>query len=237
MTGTTIAQAIPIAISPILTRLYTPEDFGLLALFVAITAIIGSIANGRYELAIMLPDSDEDAINVFALGFIINTFISGIFLLIVFFFNKDIANLLGHKDIANWLYLAPFTVFFIGLWNILNYFNNRKSNYKNIARATIIKSIVLAISQLSIGFLKQGVIGLITGQFLSQVSANTKLLKEIIRDKSLISKISIKKIKIVANRYKDFPKYSMWAGLANTLSQNLTSILISVFYNTSTLGF
>ena len=73
MTGTTIAQAIPIAISPILTRIYTPEDFGLYALFLAITSIFGSIANGRYELAIMLPKKDEDAINIFALGFIIFT--------------------------------------------------------------------------------------------------------------------------------------------------------------------
>ena len=72
MTGTTIAQAIPIAISPILTRIYTPEDFGILALFVAISTIFGSIANGRYELAIMLPKKDEDAINIFALGFIVN---------------------------------------------------------------------------------------------------------------------------------------------------------------------
>ena len=55
MTGATIAQAIPIAISPILTRIYTPEDFGIFALFIAITTIFGTIANGRYELAIMLP--------------------------------------------------------------------------------------------------------------------------------------------------------------------------------------
>ena len=58
MTGTTIAQAIPIAISPILTRIYTPEDFGIFAIFLAITLIIGSIANGRYELAIMIPKKD-----------------------------------------------------------------------------------------------------------------------------------------------------------------------------------
>ena len=67
MTGTTIAQAIPIAISPILTRIYTPEDFGIFAIFLAITLIIGSIANGHYEQAIMIPKKDEDAINIFAL--------------------------------------------------------------------------------------------------------------------------------------------------------------------------
>jgi len=82
MTGTTIAQAIPIAISPIVTRIYTPEDFGIFALFIAIITIFGSIANGRYELAIMLPKKDEDAINIFALGFIIISVMS-LFLLIL----------------------------------------------------------------------------------------------------------------------------------------------------------
>ena len=76
MTGTTISQAIPISISPILTRIYTPEDFGVFALFLAITTIIGSFSNGRYELAIMLPENDEDAINIAGLGFIISSTIS-----------------------------------------------------------------------------------------------------------------------------------------------------------------
>lgn len=55
MTGETIAQAIPTAISLILTRIYTFENFGVFALFAAIADIFGSIANGRYKLAIMLP--------------------------------------------------------------------------------------------------------------------------------------------------------------------------------------
>ena len=87
MTGTTIAQAIPIAISPILTRIYTPKDFGLYALFISIAFILASVANGRYELAIMLPKKDEDAINIFALGFLITVFISLFLLILVFLFN------------------------------------------------------------------------------------------------------------------------------------------------------
>jgi len=55
MAGTTIAQAIPIAISPILTRLYTPEEFGLFALFLAIVSIFGVVATMRYEMAIVQP--------------------------------------------------------------------------------------------------------------------------------------------------------------------------------------
>jgi len=237
MTGTTIAQAIPIAISPILTRIYTPEDFGVFALFLAIVTIFGSIANGRYELAIMLPKKDEEAINIFALGFIITCFISLILLILVILFNDYFTNLLGNKEISLWLYFVPIAVFLTGLFNILNYFNNRKKQYKDLAKANIIKSIVLAIVQLSIGFLKTGASGLVTGQIFSQVFANTKLLTNIIKDKALISKISKVKVFALAKRYKDFPKYSMWAILANSLSQNFTNILISSFYSIATLGF
>jgi O-antigen/teichoic acid export membrane protein len=49
MTGTTIAQAIPIAISPILTRIYTPEDFGMFALYMSTASLFSVIATGRYE--------------------------------------------------------------------------------------------------------------------------------------------------------------------------------------------
>ncbi len=237
MTGTTIAQAIPIAISPILTRIYTPEDFGVFALFIAVTSIFGSIANGRYELAIMLPKKDEDAINIFALGFIITTFISLILLVLIVLFNDYFSQLLNNEEITIWLYFVPIAVFFTGLFNILNYFNTRKKQYKDLAKANIIKSIILAIVQLSIGFIKQGASGLISGQIISQFFANTKLLSNIIKNKVLISKISKIKMIALAKRYKDFPKFSMWAIFANTLSLHLTNILISSFYSVATLGF
>ena len=161
MTGTTIAQAIPIAISPILTRIYTPEDFGVFALFIAVTSIFGSIASGRYELAIMLPKKDEDAVNIFVLGLIITCFITIILFILMILFNDYLTKLLGNEEISFWLYFVPLTVFFTGLWNLLNYYNNRKKNYKDIANAIVVKSIVLVIFQLIVGLLKHGVIGLI----------------------------------------------------------------------------
>ena len=47
MTGTAIAQAIPILISPILTRLYTPNEFGILALYMAVVSVVAIIVTGR----------------------------------------------------------------------------------------------------------------------------------------------------------------------------------------------
>jgi len=236
MTGTTIAQAIPITISPILTRLYTPEDFGVFALFVAITSIFGSIANGRYELAIMLPKKDEDAINIMALGFIINVVLSLFLLFVVIIFHDNIVNLLNNKEISPWLYLVPVSVFLIGLFNLLNYFNNRKKFYKDLAKANIYKSIGMAIVQLILGFLKAGAFGLISGQIFSQIISNTKLFFNIMKLKLFKS---IRKLKIIAvgKRYKKFPKYSLPSGVLNTISLQITPILLSSFFNASIVGF
>ena len=236
MTGTTIAQAIPIAITPILTRLYTPEDFGILALFVAVTAILGSIANGRYELAIMLPEKDDDAINVAALGLLIALCFSIVLLIPAIFLNAQITTLLGNEEIGFWLYFVPFVVLMTGLFNVLNYLNTRKKLYKDIAKANVYKATAMASVQLGVGFIKTGVTGLITGQILSQVVANYRLAKNTQQNYDL-SQVKKTEIKRLAKRYIDFPKFSMWAILANNLSNHLTSIFISISFSVATLGF
>lgn len=237
MTGTTIAQAIPIAISPILTRLYTPEDFGVVALFVAITTIVGSLSTGSYELAIILPKKDEEAINIFALGLIITLSLSFLLLIIVSVFNEYLTQLLGNKEIGFWLYFIPLTVFFTGLFNVLKYFNTRQKNYKDISNVTIVKSTILATLQLSIGLIKQGATGLISAQIISNMFANMKLLKNILKDKKLISKVSKVKIIAVAKKYKKFPKFSLPSTILNVFSYQILTILLGVFFNTAVVGY
>ena len=237
MTGATIAQAIPIAISPILTRLYSPEDFGIFALFFSLTMIFGSIVNGRYELAIMLTSQDEDAINVAALGIIISTIISTVLFIFIIIFNQRITTLLTNKDISIWLYLLPVSVFLIGIFNVLNYLNSRMKYYKDISKALIYKSLVLTVIQLGVGLTFIGASGLISGLLISSFFGNMKLSKNIVQNKKLIASLSIEKMKTLAKRYINFPKFSMWSALTSTASQHLTSILISSFFNIATLGF
>lgn len=236
MTGTTIAQAVPVAISPILTRLYTPAEFGVFALFVSITSIFAAIANGRYELAIMLPDEDSDALNIAALGLCIAAALSLALLVVVALFGESIARGLGSADIRYWLYLMPFTVFFMGLYNVLNYYSSRKKRFSDVAEANVTKAVVLAATQVVLGLLKFGAGGLVAGQVASSVGANAKLIRNIKQDIRLSGVISTGAIKRNASEYRDFPKFSLWGILANTLSINIGSILISRFFFASALG-
>lgn len=237
MTGTTIAQAIPIAISPILTRIYTPEDFGVYSLFISILYILASFITAKYELAIMIPKKDEDAINIFALGFIITFLISILTLIFIIFFSSYLIGFLKNDNIGFWLYFIPISIFFTGIYNILYYFNNRRKNYTDIKNTTILKSIILAIFQLSVGYIKTGPAGLISGQLFSIIFANLKLFKNVFSDKNIISKISILKIYALAKKYRKFPLYVATGSIFDNISRNLTTILISVFYGLTTAGF
>ena len=94
VSGTAFAQIITILASPILTRLYSPEAFGFLAIFISITSIIGVIACMRYELAIMLPKSDEKAANLLALCLLSVVAISGLTVPALYFGSDAIISLL-----------------------------------------------------------------------------------------------------------------------------------------------
>ncbi|MBT2686424.1 oligosaccharide flippase family protein [Bacillus sp. ISL-37] len=237
MTGSTIAQAIPVAASPILTRIYSPEQFGVLALFVAITSIFSAIVNGRYEFAIMLPDKDEDAVNILALSLLIALSVSTLLFLVILLFQDFILSILGNNEIKPWLFFIPLVVLMSGIYNALNFMNTRIGSYGVIAKANVIKAVVGTTFQIILGLLKAGILGLIGGQIISHFVSNYRMVKEVIRDKTLLNSISKSKIKRMAFKYKRFPLVSSWATLCNVVSVHSTSIFLSMIYSASTLGF
>jgi len=238
MTGTTIAQAIPIAISPILTRMYTPEDFGIFALYISVASIISSMATGRYESAILLPKEEDDAVNIVILSILVSTFISFISLLIVFIFNYKITSLLGNPKISIFLYLIPLSVFLTGLYQSINYWINRQKRYKQLATNRIIQSGTTSSTSLLLGYGSVGSIGLISGNILGLLISSYILGKNIYKeDSNFLKKINKIKLLEVAKRYIDFPKYDMPAILANTIAQQTPHILFNLFFNATVSGY
>jgi O-antigen/teichoic acid export membrane protein len=236
MTGTTIAQAIPIAATPILTRIYSPDDFGILALFTSLTAILGVVATGRYEMAILLPKKEEEALNIVYLSAFITTLFSLVLFVLVFLFDTQIAVLLGDSRIAVWLYLAPVSVWFLGMYNALNLYNVRHKNYRDVSVSMVTKSSGLVAVQVIVGYLKAGAAGLIWGQVVSYISGNLVLLRKLTKKYSIFETCNPKIMKEVAATYVRFPKFTLPGNLMNAVSLNAINFLISNVYTTFALG-
>lgn len=235
VSGATVAQAIPIALSPLLTRLYSPEEFGVFALYFAIVSLFGTISNGRFELAVALPATEGDALDIAALAVVVSIGLAGLLLLIVLLFASSIAELLGEPALAPWLYLVPFAVAAFGVSNALTYLCNRWKAFGVTAHVQVSRSIVLATVQLVLGFLWAGAAGLIVGHVISMIAGAFWYARATRQRAEIVFRL--RQMREMAWRFADFPRFSMPAALANTLAHQSTSFLISMLYSTASLGY
>lgn len=237
MTGTTLAQAIPLAISPILTRLYSPTEFGVFALYMAVVSIAALVVTGRYELAIILPKKDSDAFNIVALSMGLSAIVSGVLLVLVVLFNKHISNLLGVPDLSPWLYWIPFSTFLVGIYQSLNYWSNRKGQYKRLAASRVTQSGSASLTQLGGGYAGAGAAGLIGGQIAGQAFASVLLAWMIYRDdRKRMGNLRKARLVGLARKYSAFPKYLVVAHGINIASSQMPVMLLSTLFNAATAG-
>lgn len=237
LTGTIIAQAIPIIVSPILTRIYSPDDFGIFALYTSIISVIAVTANARYELAIMLPKKEEKAVNILALSIIVATAISLLLFIIIFLFHDNIALLLGNLNISNWLYFMPLSSWLTGIYQSFNYWSNRKKQYKRLSTNRVYQSTTTAGANLALGPIKDGAFGLIIGGLVSQFISTIGLaIKSIKNDNISLKSISLNNMLQMAKRYDQFPKYAIGSGLLNSASVQLPVFILSSFFSSNIVG-
>src|SRR5262252_1035322 len=69
--GTSLGQGISLIFSPLLTRIYTAEQFGQLAAFAAVLTVLAAVISVRNEIAILLPADDKTAVHVTPLALLI----------------------------------------------------------------------------------------------------------------------------------------------------------------------
>ena len=63
-----IAGAIALLITPVIARLFDPGDFGIAAVWVSSCALLSHVSSLKYELAIMLPATEDGADKLYSLA-------------------------------------------------------------------------------------------------------------------------------------------------------------------------
>jgi O-antigen/teichoic acid export membrane protein len=235
-TGTTMAQLIPIALTPVLTRIYGPEEYGVFALYTAVVAIVSVLSTGRYELAIIIPKKDTEAANVAGLTSIVNLIVSSILFIILLILGEQIKSILGLNSLGIWIYFIPISIILLGQYQIIYYWFNRRKMYRDMSRNKVIQQASIGISNLTLGYVSKGV-GLILGTMIGQLISLSIITKKFIKqERKLIWKISKKEMLEQAKRYSNFPKYLTLAHTLNVTSVNFSTILFTNFYSSYQVG-
>lgn len=231
--GTAFAQLIGFLCLPILTRLYTPEDYSILGVYIAIVSIFAVISCLRFDIAIPIAIDNNEARNIFYLALISNIIFSIIILISILFFYEYISNIEIIRRLSFWVWLIPLGIFLNGLYSALQFWATRNKKFKLIANTRITQALFSNATSMGLAIYGLGFAGLILGQLLSYSGGILKLFYNAVNNKENTNII----LKETFLKYKNFPKYSTWEGLANTSAIQLPLIIIAIFLVGPEVGY
>jgi O-antigen/teichoic acid export membrane protein len=236
--GTALGQAVVVLATPILTRLYTPADFGVFAVYTSILTVLIVIAALRYELAIPLPEDDEDAANLLLVTLslvLLTTLLVGIG---VWLLGERLVSLVNAPALKPYLWLIPLGLLGAGAYQAFSYWAIRRELFTVLARAKVSQGFAVVLTQVMLGLLKLGPIGLLLGHAVGYMSrSGTLLTLTWTHDKQVIKRVSVAGMRRVASRYRRFPIFNSGSSLLNSAGIALPPILLATFYGPQVAGF
>lgn len=222
--GNVFAQIIPFVVAPIITRLFSPEELGVHGNFIALVTLISIVANGRLELALVLPRTSEKGVQLLKLGLKISVCISLVSVLIIIL-KAPIENLYGTILLSNYLPLVSLSVFIISTHNLFVQWLVRKKVFYSISLIKIILSLSTNFLFVLFGWLNYGVSGLIYGYVISFTI--TTIILFFITNKHLKWNLKSNKTDLqLIKEYKEFPLINSLHAFTDILFQEFIILAI-----------
>jgi len=239
--GTAAAQAITIAFYPIITRLYGPEAFGILGLFMVVVAVLTPIAGLTYPIAIVLPRSDRDAVGLAWLSLTIAIVTSVVVTLVLAVFSERIIALFGLERIAPFIFLVPLVILFTTMLATTQQWLIRTKQFTLTASVAVLQAFIVNAAKAGLGFIQPLASSLIAVSTLGIAGHATMLAigrrwRGAAREDPAPDAPQ-KKLVELARIYRDFPLFRAPQELLNALSHGLPLILLAGFYGTAVAGF
>lgn len=235
--GTSIAQILNFLIYPILSRLFSPSDFGIYATVSSITTILAVMGTGRYEKSVLIADSKNDAANIIGLALFIGLIVNLTILVIFLLFSKPIGLFFNAPYLEKWLFICPIGALSINIYNCYNEWCVRNKYFTNLSFNKITNSSAIALNKFLFGILKLSNYGLIIGDLFGRlITAIVSVYYSLKKDKNEFFQISIKKFKIQARKYIDFPKLFLPGEVINSITLALPIFFIGAYFSKNEVG-
>jgi lipopolysaccharide exporter len=233
--GTAIAQLLLVLAMPVLTRLYTPADYGALAVYSSTLTVLLVLSSLRYELAIPLPETDEIAASLLALTFLLPAGTTAIVSLLVWLAGDAFIAAVNVPALRPYRWLVPLGFLGAGSYQTLLYWAIRRREFGRVARTKLRQGVGQVVTQVALGFARVGAPGLLIGDVIGRVAGGGGLALLALRERPH-ARVTRAGMVAVAVRYRRFPLLTTWSGLLNIGSLQLPSILFSAGFGAAAAG-
>ena len=238
ISGSAVAQAVLLLMLPILTRLFTPDDFGLYASFLAVTGILSILASLRYELAILLPEKEVDGLRVFMLASLFSLFFSCVLLLFIPWLSQwNWLKSLVDVDDTIVFFLLPLGIVLYNLTKTSSYLANRIKAYKWLSYSRVSGGITTGVASIVFGLFGFVGLGLLFGKIIGWiVEVFVALFPARHKIRAVIPQTSLENLKVLAVKYRNFPKFSTPEGLLNVGFKQMPILLLTAWFSMELAG-
>ena len=233
--GGAIAQALPLLLGPWLTRLYTPQQFGIYHLFAAVSANLAVVACARYEFALPLVG---DALDAAALRALCLRVLAGVTLA------SALAAAAWFALSANgWTGWLPLAVAVLGWLSLATLWATRAQAYRALAVARVVQYGGAALAQAGAALLGAGVQGLIVAPIAAAAAAAAVLrlpLRDVDPDNGVSSCAKSQdppRWRTLARRFKDFPLLNTPHAFMGALQDTVSIAMIAAWQGPVAAGF
>jgi O-antigen/teichoic acid export membrane protein len=236
--GAFFSRLVALAAMPILTRLYTPEHFGVLSVFVSITAFVGSILSLRYSVALPLPRTEKAVSALLWVVLVISWGNCLLFLMLIYVFENRFIDALGLQSISGCIYLLALGAMGVSLYESLSYWATRDRAFEDLARSQARQSVFGVIVKIVSSFLLPGGVGLLCGQVVQQSAGIAYLFKRRqVAEKLRLNNLSARMIFYCLGKYRQFPLVRLPAALIYLFSIQAPILLTNEFFGAASTGY
>ncbi len=236
VSGSALAQLIALACAPILTRLYTPEDFGLLGVFMAVSAVAATIATLRYDMALVLPKEDASAWCLLRLAGTWTCIAVLLAFFVLFPLRDSLADLVGAPGLARYFVWLPLLVLTSGWLSLATHWAIRKKRFRALSTTSVSTCVLGNGYKIGGGLIGFGGGVLIVGTFIQQLLHLTVLAFQL-RKEIPSAPYDPVEARAQAREHRSFPLYRMPQDGLNTLTVQLPNIILAVLYSPAIIGF
>ncbi len=237
--GSASAQLLTVAMMPILTRLYSPTAYAGWGLLISVVVLFTAVVTLRYELAIVLPPTHEEAANGLVGSLVVVVILSSASAAILFF---SWSVFLGefHEELRPWIWFIPGLVGAMGVYQIGNAWLTRTQEFGWYSISQMILPFLTISFQMGAAFLgANNSSGLIAGTLLGQCGVTAFLIYLICRKyaKLFCQSISLDGIRGFLVKYKVYPFYMTPYTIISAVRDRLAYFLLATYGSKSSVGF
>jgi O-antigen/teichoic acid export membrane protein len=230
--GTAAGQGIVALSSPIISRLFTPAEFGAAAAAIALVTLVLTVTCVAYNQAIPLPKEDRVGSDLVALSAIAAVAMSAVFAIVLLIFGHLVLHALDDEAMEPYLWVLVVAQLAGGLTLALTGWAIRQREFGALSGSRITQSIAMVTTQVAAGFAGMGGGGLMIGDAVGRAAAATRLWFRLRRDKARrMVRPTGPGLKYAASRYRRFPLIGSWPTLINAAALEAPLLLVVALYD------